>query len=42
MSYSQTDLASLKGVHGVLVLVLWVTIERNGQKNDTVFLSPST
>ncbi len=37
MNYSQTDLASLKGVHGVLVLVFLVTVGRNGQKNDTAF-----
>ena len=41
MNYSQTDLAFLKGVHGVLVPVLLVTVGQNGQKNDTAFPFPS-
>ena len=41
MDYSQTDLAPLKGIHGVLVLIHLVIVGQNGQKSDTAFPSPS-
>ncbi len=41
MGYSQTDLASLKGIHGVLVFIHLVTVGQNEQTSDTAFPSPS-
>ncbi len=41
MGYSQTDLTSLKGIHGMLVFICLVTVGQNEQKSDTAFLSLS-